>query len=167
MKKCFKEWNAVVEALGHGIQSILIRKYKTNVDKFLLYPTVSYAQKDGYLELFQKKYKNFVIDNALPRINNTNIEIKYLASVEKIIKVTPRKAASLNEYYIWNKEHVNSYLDKEGYIWLLRTYKLEKPILASAKRAAMTFAQLDKDVSLEGIKPVLSDENFEKIVDKL
>ena len=69
----------------------------------------------------------------------------------------------MNEYDI-----LLSYLEKkDGYIWLLRTYKLEKPILASAKKAAMTFAELDRDISLEGIKPVLSNENFEKISDKL
>lgn len=168
MKKCFKEWNAVIEALGQGIQTVLIRKYKTNADKFLLYPTVSYAQKDGYLSLFQEKYEDFVINNALPKIDGNNVEIKYLVSVEKNIKVTSRNAASLSNYYIWNKDHVSSYLEKKnGYIWLLRTYKLEKPILASAKKAAMTFAELDRDVSLEGLKPVLSNENFEKIINKL
>lgn len=42
--------NATLGALGHGKQTSLIRNYKTNINEFLLYPTVSYALKD-YLAL--------------------------------------------------------------------------------------------------------------------
>ena len=38
--------------------TILIRNYKTNVSEFLLYPTVSYALKDDYLDSFQEEYQN-------------------------------------------------------------------------------------------------------------
>ena len=55
--KCLNEWNATIEALGQGKQSILIRKYGTNVNEFLLFPTVSYALKDDYLESFQRYHK--------------------------------------------------------------------------------------------------------------
>ena len=44
--KCLNEWNATIEALGNGKQSVLIRKYGTSLKGFLLYPTVSYANKD-------------------------------------------------------------------------------------------------------------------------
>ena len=54
--KCLKEWNATIEALGQKKQSILIRTYKTNLKEFLLYPTVSYALKDDYIDSFQTFY---------------------------------------------------------------------------------------------------------------
>ncbi|MGZ7136043.1 MAG: DUF1802 family protein [Methanobacterium sp.] len=38
INKCLKEWNAIIEALGQGKQSILIRYYKTYIKEFLLYP---------------------------------------------------------------------------------------------------------------------------------
>ncbi|WP_369829823.1 DUF1802 family protein [Methanobrevibacter sp. 87.7] len=38
--KCLNEWNATIEALGQGKQTILIRKYNTSLKEFLLYPTV-------------------------------------------------------------------------------------------------------------------------------
>lgn len=47
--KCLNEWNATLESLGQGKQTILIRKYNTSADKFLLYPTTSYANKDDFL----------------------------------------------------------------------------------------------------------------------
>lgn len=65
--KCLKEWNATIEALGQSKQTILIRNYKTNVTEFLLYPTVSYALKNGYLDSFQTKYQDFVKANTLLR----------------------------------------------------------------------------------------------------
>ena len=64
--KCLKEWNATIEALGQGKQTILIRNYKTNISDFLLYPTVSYALKDDYLDSFQGDYHQFVEENSLP-----------------------------------------------------------------------------------------------------
>ena len=48
----------LLEALGQGKQTILIRKYGTTIDKFLLFPTVSYAFKDNYLDSFEKKIPN-------------------------------------------------------------------------------------------------------------
>lgn len=49
-----------------GEQTILIRKYATTLNEFLLYPTVSYANKDDYLDSFDKKHRKFVKKNTLP-----------------------------------------------------------------------------------------------------
>jgi hypothetical protein len=32
--KCLNEWNATIEALGQGKQTILIRKYGISIDKY-------------------------------------------------------------------------------------------------------------------------------------
>ena len=58
--KCLKEWNATIEALGQCKQAILIRSYGTTSDSFLLYPTVSYANKDDFLDGFQPDYQSYV-----------------------------------------------------------------------------------------------------------
>ena len=84
--KCLNEWNATVEALGQGKQTILIRNYNTTLPNFILYPTVSYANKDDYLNSFQPKYKNFVEENALPEEDNSKFLVKYFAEVEKVIE---------------------------------------------------------------------------------
>ena len=46
--KCLNEWNATIEALGCGNQTILIRKYGTSLNNFLLYPTISYANNEYF-----------------------------------------------------------------------------------------------------------------------
>ena len=70
--KCLNEWNATIEALGCGKQSILIRKYSTTLNEFLLYPTVSYANKDNYLDSFKMRIlillKKILFQNLLIKI---------------------------------------------------------------------------------------------------
>ena len=64
--KCLNEWNATIEALGQGKQTILIRRYGTTLKEFLLYPTVSYANKEDILDSFQDQ--NFAKSNLLPMV---------------------------------------------------------------------------------------------------
>ena len=85
ISKCLNEWNATIEALGQGKQTILIRKQGTTLKEFLLYPTISYANKDDVLDSFQDDYKSFVKDNLLPKGENRTYEIKYYATVEEVI----------------------------------------------------------------------------------
>ena len=117
INKCLKEWNATIEALGQGKQSILIRNYKTNVTKFLLYPTVSYALKDNYLESFQSKHQDFVEKNALPKKNGDNVLIKYYATLEKIIEKPVSRIPS-EEHFIWTRESCRKLYDWKNCFYL-------------------------------------------------
>ena len=162
--KCLNEWNATIEALGQGKQSILIRKYNTNVNEFLLFPTVSYALKDDYLESFQEEYKNFVKENSLPNKKDSKFEIKYYAKVEKIVEKSSTRIGSLNDFHIWTRNHVKSYLgNSKAQIWILRVYELDEPKYLNRTRG-MKYANVDKDVKLDNLKPVLSDNEFESIL---
>jgi len=165
--KCLNEWNATVEALGQGKQTILIRNYGTTLPNFILYPTVSYAIKDDYLESFQPKYRNFVEENALPEKDNNKFLIKYFAEVYKVVEKPVSRVGSLKNYYIWTSEHVKSYMNSpKAKIWVLRVYKLKEPVNAERTRG-MRYANLTEPISLEGIKPVLSDSEFQKIVNEI
>ena len=165
--KCLKEWNATLEALGQGKQTILIRNYKTNVSEFLLYPTVSYALKDNYLESFQPKYQVFVKENSLPEKKDDKVLIKYFAILEEIIDKPVSRIPSDN-YYIWTRDHAKNYMTgKTAFIWLLRVYKLKEAYWADPTPGAIRFANLKEDVPLDDMMPVISDSEFAKIVDKL
>ena len=162
--KCLNEWNATIEALGQGKQSILIRKYNTNVNEFLLFPTVSYALKDDYLESFQEDYKNFVKENSLPNKKDSKFEIKYYAKVEKIVEKPSTRIGSLNDFHIWTRDHVKSYLgNSKAQVWILRVYELSEPKFLERTRG-MKYANVNEDVSLDNLRPVLSDSEFEKIL---
>ena len=165
--KCLNEWNATLEALGQGKQTILIRKYNTSVDKFLLYPTVSYAGKEDYLQSFKKEYQSFVEKNVLPKKEGNKTEVKYFATVEKVIEKPSTRIGSLNKYHIWTNDFVNDYVNSEmPCIWLLRIYKLKEPV-TTKRTNGMVYADLDQTISLEDMEPVLSDAEFDKIKNAL
>lgn len=165
LNKCLKEWNATIEALGQGKQSILIRTYKTNLKEFLLYPTVSYALKDDYIDNFQMKHQSFIEENALPKKEDKRTEIRYYAKLENITEKSSLRIGTLKNFYVWTPEHVKSYLKgRKAYIWALRVYRLEEPFMANPTPGATKYANLKEEVSLEGIKPVLSDREFESVL---
>ena len=163
--KCLKEWNATIEALGQGKQTTLIRNYKTNITEFLLYPTVSYALKDDYLDSFQRGHHKFVEENSLPDKDDDKILIKYFASLEEILEKPVSRIPS-DENYIWTREHVKNYMtSKTAYIWVLRVYTLKEHYWAEPTPGAIRYANLKEEVSLKGIEPVLSDQDFKKMSD--
>ena len=165
--KSLKEWNAVVEALGHGLQTILIRKYPTYLEGFFLYPTISYSLKDDFMLHFKDKFRGFVEENASPIKEDDKTQIKYFAKVEKFVEMSPRQISRLDKYHIWDKNHVNNYLDnKKGYVWLLRIYKLKEPYLAKFNRSIL-FVNLQKELTLDGTVPVLDNKSFHKLSNEI
>ena len=161
--KCLNEWNATIEALGQGKQTILIRKYGTTLKEFLLYPTVSYALKDDVLDSFQDQ--EFAKNNLLPTGDNP-YEVKYYATVEAVIEKPSTRIGAFNKFHIWTRDHVKDYLGrKPAQIWILRVYKLDKPQMLKRNRG-MRYANVDHPVKLEG-KPVLSDMEFAKLKEEI
>lgn len=160
--KCINEWNATIEALGQGKQTILIRKYNTTLKEFLLYPTVSYAIKNDVLDSFQEDYKDFVKDNLLPDGEDKSYEVKYFAKVEEVVEKSSARIGAFNKFHIWTREHVKNYLGRNpAKIWILRVYKLNEP--EKLKRSnGMLYANVESPVKLEG-KPVISDDEFNKL----
>ena len=162
--KCINEWNATIEALGQGRQTILIRKYNTTQKEFLLYPTVSYANKENILDSFQDK--KFVKDNLLPNGEDRTYEVKYYARVEEVIEKSSARIGVFNKFHIWTREHVKNYLGRtSAKIWILRVYKLDNPQYLKRSNA-MLYANVDKPVKLEG-SPVLSDKEFMKLKEEI
>lgn len=165
--KCLNEWNATIEALGHGNQSLLIRKYGTTLENFLLYPTVSYTKNKDFLQSFRTEFQSFVKKNATPIKQGNKYEVKYYAEVEKIIERTPNNIMRFKNFHIWTNKHVKSYLENyKAYIWILRVYKLKEPVFLERSRG-LRYANTLEEVSLEGMEPVLTDSEFNKILDNI
>ena len=160
--KCINEWNATIEALGTGKQTILIRKYDTTQNEFLLYPTISYASKDDVLDSFQDEYKNFVKDNLLPNGENRIYEVKYYAEVDEVVEKPSARIGAFNKFHIWTRDHVKNYLGRNpAKIWILRVYELDEP-QALKRSNGMLYANVERHVKLEG-KAVLSDNEFSSL----
>jgi len=167
VNKCLKEWNPTIEALGHGKQIILIRSHRTNLTEFLLYPTVNYALKDYYLDSFQEIHQEFVAETALPGKNGDKVLVKYYATLEKIVE-NPVSRLPSNKYYIWTRNHVKNYMTgKNAFIWVLRVYILREPYWAEPSPGAVRYANLKREVTIEGIEPVLSDIEFSRVLNNI
>ena len=165
--KCLNDWNATIEALGQAKQSILIRKNRTSVKDFLLYPTVSYANKDDYLDSFKESEKEFVKKHTLPNKEEKAYEVKYYAKVEEIFETPVSRIGKFNNYHIWTKGHVSGYFNtRKANVWLLRVYELEKPVFCGRSRG-MVFANTDKEVDINNINPVISDSEFSKLKEEI
>ncbi len=162
--QCIKEWNATIEALGQGIQTIFIRVYPTKKERFLLYPTWNYLIKDNYLEGFKDSYQSFVEENSN---SDGNILIKYYAECKEIMDGTLTKIDALDKHYIWTKNHVKSYINnRKSYIWILRIYQLKEPQIVSPALGQIN-ALLSKKIDITDSKPVLNDRKFNQIVEEI
>lgn len=153
--------------MGQGKQTILIRNYKTTVTEFLLYPTVSYALRDDYLESFQSKYQSFVEENSLPEKKGDKVLIKYFATLEKIIE-RPVSRIPSDKHYIWTRDHVKNYMTgKKAFIWVLKVYSLKEPYWGEPTPGAIMYANLKEEVSLEDMVPVWDDKSFQVAIEEV
>lgn len=129
-----------------------------------MYPTLTYALKKDYIKSFQGKYRKFVEQNSFPDKKGNKILIKYYVCIEKIMEKSISKILP-DKYYIWTIDHVKNYISSENaFIWVLRVYKLNEPHWAEPTRGAVRFANLKSEVSLEGMKPLLSDAEFSEVL---
>lgn len=155
--ECVKEWQATIEALGQGKQTIFIRVYPTRKDGFLLYPTKNYTIKDTYLQGFKKENHDFVESNSQ---SGSGIEIKYYADCVDVIELPLNKLRSLNKFHIWTTDHVKSYIkNRKAYLWILRVYELESPENVTTATGQI-YAKINKNIDLTNMKPVLTDQEF-------
>ena len=163
-QKFLKEWNVIVEALGSGKQSILIRPYKTSLKKFFLYPTLSYANNTSYLDSFQEKHISFAKKHSSRSNNKNKINIKYFATVDSVLERSFNNLRLPEKYYIWNRSHIKSYLNgRTPFIWLLRVYKLKQPLTITQIQGPLIFGNLHKEYSYATAEPVLNDDKFFKL----
>ena len=116
----FKEWEAIVEALGHGAQIILLRKggiaeghsgFQARHPKFWLFPT-------GYHQQWEKtkpELRRLVVSSA----NATKeITLQYFAEVTDALYLSSwDQVARLNDSHFWGEEILRErfgYQDRPG-----------------------------------------------------
>lgn len=56
---------------------------------------------------------------------------------------------------------------KTAFIWVLRVYILKEPYWADPTPGAIRYANLKKEVSIEDMKPLLSDKQFSKVLKEI
>jgi hypothetical protein len=173
LSHAIKEWCAIVEALGKGLQILLCRKYPSAYDKLVLYPTYGFSNRKDYLSrYFQPEYFEFV-EKSVESKKEGKTEIRYYAEVYDVMKVDGIGFESLRnlvDHYIWSPEHVFRYYSEDqkcttAYLWILRVNELPEPqYIKKSGRGAIKYAILPVEISTKGARPVVGDSRFHSAI---
>jgi hypothetical protein len=165
MNVAFKEWAIVCEALGEGIQSLLVRKggiaegrdgFAFRHREFFLFPTAFHAQREKTL---------LPVNTPLPQLPEDQIEIRFAAVVEWTRFLTdPALLPALRGHHILRDDVIEErfrYDSPPGlHVAFVRIFRLETPwILPMEKRFGGCRSWVDLPAAPEKtMMPVISDE---------
>ncbi len=165
----FKEWAIVCEALGTGLQSLLLRKggiaegrdgFAFRHREFFLFPTAFHAQMEKTL---------LPAGTPLPPLNPDQIEIRFAAVVDWTRFLTdPSRIPALRGYHILRDEVVEERFRQDTppglHIAFVRVFRLEAPwILPMEKRFGGCRSWIDLPATPgTTLVPVLSDDEHSR-----
>jgi hypothetical protein len=166
-----KVWAAVVEAIGHGQQILMVRSDRAKSLPLLLHPTFSYW-KTPLDDKFQPQFVEMartVGQQAMEEAHQeTLVTMKYCAVITDNLPIDRKMDwSALEPYFIWKQEHVTAYVRTRATssIWLVRAYHLPKAITTPAKRhsGSLTSYLHHETVNAGDPSPVLNDEKYNEL----
>lgn len=173
MQHAFKEWAVIVEALGSGEQTLILRKggihegrqgFGLRWSEFLLFPTYHHQQRDAVIPAAQAAYDRLAA--ASPHANS--VKIQWLARVAAWRRLeTLAEVERLRGHHIWRDDVLAS-----RWAWgretglhavVVRVHRMavahSLPVLP-AYGGCKSWVDLAIDIPVEDARPVLSDEAF-------
>jgi CDP-diacylglycerol---glycerol-3-phosphate 3-phosphatidyltransferase len=170
----FKEWEAIVEALGHGAQIILLRKggiaegrsgFEARHDKFWLFPTRYHQQ----WEKTKPELKRYLAPGAEPA---KDFSLKYFAEITDAVYLSSwAQVERLQDAHFWGEEILRErfgYQDRPGmeaglHLLIVRVYQVNLPHrLAPAPEfeGCKSWIEVPVDWSRDIVAPVVRAEEF-------
>ena len=170
----FKEWAVTIQALGEGVQILLVRKggireegreFRVEHPAFLLYPTYEHQRA----ELLQPAYRD-ALDAVLAAAPAANtLQLEYFAEVTDIYEtLDSAEVAALTPLHIGTEDYAAERLrwrsKKPLYVLNLRVYRLPAvhtvPYLPRYG-GCKSWIELEQAIPLDGMVPVLDDAAYE------
>jgi CDP-diacylglycerol--glycerol-3-phosphate 3-phosphatidyltransferase len=170
----FKEWEAIVEALGHGAQIILLRKggiaegragFQARHSRFWLFPTRFHQQ----WEKTRPELRRYLV----PAVEgDKNIALTYYAEVTDAIYLTSwDQVERLNGAHFWGDEILRErfgYQDRPGmeqglHLFIVRVSRVNLPHLLApspAYEGCKSWIEVPADWSRDVATPVVRAEEF-------
>ena len=170
----FKEWEAIVEALGQGAQIILLRKggiaegragFKVKHAKFWLFPT-------GYHQQWEKTkpaLRRFLSPTATA---GKEIALNYFAEVTDAVYLSSwEQVARLDDVHFWGEEILRErfgYHDRPGmeqglHLLIVRVYRINVPHRlqpSPAYEGCKSWIEVPVDWTTDIVAPVVNAEEF-------
>lgn len=174
MKAAFKEWAIVVDALGRGRQSLILRKggiregkggFSVDYDSFLLFPTGFHQQGASVIGDEQA-----TAARVMGTLSADTIQFTHWATLDSWLEVVSlEQAEKLQSLHIWSPDVIRSRFDwgrNQGiFALILRVYQLPEPVqiaMLESYGGCKSWIEVAQDISVDGSKAVLSDAAFSK-----
>ncbi len=174
--KAFKEWAITIQALNEGRQILLLRKggiyetggrFQVSAPEFFLYPTLEHQRADLLKPEYQPRLARLLTE--CPSDGKT-VTLSHFARVTDVFQVTePTTVKALAPYHIWSDAYAEVRLHWKPrtpvYVMLLRVYRLTQPqtqAVLPEYAGCTSWLDMATGLSLEGMTPVLSDEEYEE-----
>ncbi|MHC5538546.1 DUF1802 family protein [Singulisphaera rosea] len=169
----FKEWAGVCEALGSGVQTLILRKggisegpdgFRPEHSEFWLYPTHLHEGQQGLR-----------VPPTSPQGDALNlVEIDALAQVRSIAFVDQESTlAGLHEFHVWTQETIRKRFHyRSPGLWVLGVRVYRRPSAHSIRvtqeqLGCKSWVPLDPPLSTGSLAPALEDEEFARRMDRI
>ncbi len=154
-KITLEEWVVTLDALDKGKKTILFRK--------------GGIQEEG------REFRNDHYTLLNNRNRSNKVAINNWATISQVFEVTQiEQIEVLSPYYIWTTDYLRKRLNwrprKPFYMMILKIYRLSQPKVIETipeYSCCKSWVNLDEELFLEEAKPVLNDNNFNQIVEKI
>ena len=169
-----KEWAVAVKALSKGEQILILRKggihradkeFRVVHPEFLLYPTYEHQRRELVQTTSHLDLEHTLIENENPRL----IEFSHWCKVTDKFEVSEQDVLDdIAPYHIWTSDYASKRLrwrpKQPLTIALLRMYSMKRPQslrVLDEYGGCKSWVELEQEVKLGEMTPVLSDEEYE------
>jgi hypothetical protein len=174
LQHALKEWAVAVRALERGETALVVRKggirekaFAVPQTRFLLLPGYEHQKP----ELLKEEYRGLM--EGIPDLADDGpLRFSSFAEVAGAYEISEAaELSALDPYHMWTPEYAGSRFKwrpkKPLTVLVLRTYLLPEPIelpYSDEYGGCKSWIGLQKTVSGEGARPVLSEEDFNKLI---
>jgi hypothetical protein len=171
MRIAFKEWAAIVDALGTGRQIVILRKggisegtggFQVDHPEFLLFPTLFHQQRKSVLPDAQARFDQLEFPAA------DILRLEYFCRVMSWRRIESlAEAQRLEGQHVWKLEVIAERFEwgrsKAIFALAVRTYRLPNRIdlpMSPAYGGCKSWIELEQAIDVSAGQPVLSDADF-------
>ena len=173
----FKEWAVIVDALGRGEQSLILRKggiqeasraFRVDHDQFFLFPTFEHQNEEDLAAKASSRLEK--IQSGVTQ-GASDIPIQFYAVLEDWIRVEhlgPLRA--IKRFHAWSERAVEKRFQWGGkpglYALVVRVFKLAAVFQLKPKNSyagCKSWVSLEEDIPTRGSVPVLAPDRFEAV----
>jgi hypothetical protein len=174
LRHTLKEWAVAVKALERGETALVVRKggirekaFAVRDTRFLLLPGYEHQRP----ELLKPEYRGLM--REIPDLTDDGpLRFTSFAEVKGAYEISEHESLeATGPYHMWTPEYAESRFKwrpkKPLTVLVLRMYLLPEPVelpYSEAYAGCKSWIELEEPVSIEGSRPALDDEGFEKLV---